>query len=140
MQSFEKEDQKLTDLLIDEGLPSYEGLKEEEILWHMSQMNKYFYEALSLKNVRIEVKKKHGALIGMIAAGLAMLVYMTLFVLEVNSFGINSVPIVIFAVVFYVLKDRIKEGMKSSIGKMPTVGFPITRLKSNPKKGSQSAS
>lgn len=108
-------DRDLAQLIVEEGLSEETGgnsAKEEEILLRSSHLNKYMYEALSLKNVRVEVQKKHGTWIGMSAAGIAMLVYMSLFVWKANTFGINSVPFVLFVVFFYIVKDRIKEGVK----------------------------
>lgn len=108
-------DKELAELIVEEGLAEETGgnmAKEEEILLRSSHLNKYLYEALALKNVRVEIKKKHGAWIGMSAAGIAMLVYMILFVRNANTFGINSVPFVLLAVFFYIVKDRIKEGLK----------------------------
>lgn len=121
-------DETLCDLTLDEGIhPSSneeEEGNEEKVLQRGSYLNKYFYEALYLKNVRVELKKKHGALIGMAAAGAAMSVYMVLFVWKATTFGINSLPFVIFAVFFYVLKDRVKEGMKDLYHKNAYRWFP----------------
>ena len=119
-------DQALSRLIVDEGLPeaARDPVKEEEVLLRSSQLNKYMYEALALKNVRVEVKKKHGAWIGMGAAGVAMLVYMSLFVWKADTFGINSVPFVMLAVFFYILKDRVKEGLKDLYQKNAYRWFP----------------
>lgn len=106
-------DNRLCDLLFKEKVRlNVKPTNEEDILSLTSWMNKHFYEALSLKNTRIQVQKKHGAWIGMLAAALAMFVYMILFVWKASTFGINSIPFILFAVIFYVLKDRLKEGMK----------------------------
>lgn len=103
-------DKALTRLLIDECPREHEN--EEDILSHASWMNKHFYEELSLKNERVHIAKQHGTWIGMLAAAIAMLIYMILFVWKATTFGINSIPFIMLAVVFYVLKDRVKEGMK----------------------------
>lgn len=124
MQKGEESDQLLCDLILEEGIhPEMKG-NEEKILQRMSFLNKYFYEVLYLKNVRVELKKKHGATIGMIAAGAAMFVYMILFVWKATTFGINSIPFVVFAVFFYILKDRIKEGLKELYHKNAYRWFP----------------
>jgi hypothetical protein len=103
-------DRMITDLILEE-LPKT-GNEEQDILSLASWLNKHFYEELSLKNERVQVQQKHGTWIGMLAAALAMLIYMVLFVWKANTFGINSLPFIMFAVLFYVLKDRVKEGMK----------------------------
>lgn len=129
-------DQEMADIIVKEGLVTRTTCKEEEILLRSSQIIKSLYDALSLKNVRVETKSKHGAWIGMIAAGAAMLVYMCLFVWKATTFGITSVPFVLFAVIFYILKDRIKEGMKELYNKNAYRWFPdySTAIETNDEK------
>ncbi|MFN4175164.1 MAG: hypothetical protein ACK4HV_08695, partial [Parachlamydiaceae bacterium] len=102
----EEIDKEITSLIIEEG---NKILKEDEILMRYSLLNKYMMEALQIKNTRIEVKKKHGPLLGMVAAGVAMLVYISLFAWKISTFAITSFPFIALAVIFYILKDRIKE-------------------------------
>jgi ABC-type multidrug transport system fused ATPase/permease subunit len=85
---------------------------EEAILYRQGLLNRFMLEALMLKSYRQSLEDKQGNLLSAIAAGFAMLVYMLLFVWKLSFLVINSMPFVILAVVFYILKDRLKEGLK----------------------------
>lgn len=117
----EEIDKEISSLIIEEG---NKIVKEDEILMRYSLLNKYMMEALQIKNTRIEVKKQQGPLLGMVAAGIAMLVYMTLFAWKISTFAITSFPFVALAVIFYILKDRIKEGLKDLYWRNYTRWFP----------------
>ncbi len=114
-------DKDISGLIIDEG---NKIIKEDEILMRYSLLNKYMMEALQIKNTRIEVKKQHGPLLGMAAAGIAMLVYISLFAWKISTFAITSFPFIALAVIFYILKDRIKEGLKDLYWRNYTRWFP----------------
>lgn len=86
--------------------------KRESILYKQGLLEKFMIDPLKLKITRVEVKQQYGHLIGALAAGVAMLFYMVLFVWKASYLVINSAPFVIIAVILYILKDRIKEGMK----------------------------
>lgn len=90
-------------------------ISAEAVIYRQSLLQKFMLESLQLKSNRIAVVQKHGPLIGAIAAGIAMLVYMVLFlfVWQTPTLLINSIPFVISVVFFYILKDRVKEGLKS---------------------------
>lgn len=132
----EEIDKKLSSLILKESKKE----KEEELLMRYSLLNKYMIEALQIKNSRIEVKKKHTPLIGMAAAGIAMMFYMVLFTWKISNFAITSFPFVALVVIFYILKDRLKEGLKDVYWKNFTRWFPdySTELKTaqNKKLGS----
>jgi hypothetical protein len=112
------------DVLICEFLESEESYRKnqnlhpkgdgnrESILYRQGLLEKFMLSSLKLSNTRIEVKTQYGNLIGATAAGIAMFVYMVLFVWNATTIVINSVPFVLLAVFLYILKDRIKEGMK----------------------------
>lgn len=112
--------EKLTQLIIQRGKP---GSGEDELM-RFSLLNKYMLEALQIKNTREETKKKHGPFLGMVAAGVAMFTYMTLFVWKAQYIAITSFPFIFFAVIFYILKDRLKEGMKDLYWNNYTRWFP----------------
>lgn len=100
---------------------------KEEILYRQGLLEKFMIEALKLQNTRVEIKEKYGNLIGVIAAAVAMFVYMVLFVWKATTYVINSAPFVLFAVFFYVLKDRVKEGMKIMYNRHINRWFPDFR-------------
>ncbi len=118
-------DKKFCEILIFESnhrktlLPQITNLNGQElqemIAYRQALLQKFMLEALQLKSNRIAASEHHGTLFQSIAAGLAMLIYMILFTLTwaSSTFVINSIPFVLSLVVFYILKDRIKEGVKS---------------------------
>ncbi len=103
--------------------PQGDGEKES-ILYKQGLLEKFMLSPLRLDNTRIEIKEHYGQLIGAVAAGIAMLVYMILFVWKATTFVINSAPFVLLAVFLYILKDRIKEGMKMLYAKHINRWFP----------------
>ncbi|MCE2983028.1 MAG: hypothetical protein LW832_05625 [Parachlamydia sp.] len=84
----------------------------ESILYRQGLLNRFMLEALKLNIFRCSLEEKHGNILGAIAAGIAMFVYMLLFVWKSSSFVINSFPFIMLAVIFYILKDRLKEWLK----------------------------
>ncbi len=89
----------------------------ESILHRLSLLSKFVKEALRLKTDRLALQERYGQAIGSLAAGIAMFVYMTLFAIALLSwanppFVFTSFPIILIAVVLYILKDRLKEGLK----------------------------
>lgn len=83
----------------------------ESILYRLGLLDKFVLEALRLQSNRYSFEERHGHLLGSAAAGIAMLLYMLLF-WQSTSFGVNSLPLVLLVVVLYILKDRVKEGLK----------------------------
>lgn len=96
----------------------------EAILYRQGLLHRFVLESLMLKHIRFSPEEKHQHLLGAFAAGLAMLVYMVLFVWKISSFVINSFPFVALVVFFYILKDRIKEGFKIFYSKQAHRWFP----------------
>jgi len=96
---------------------------KESILYRLGLLNSFMLEALLLKSNRISLQEKHGNILGAIAAGIAMLIYMWL-LWKSTAFVINSAPFVLLAVVLYVLKDRIKEGIKTLFYKQAFRWYP----------------
>jgi hypothetical protein len=92
--------------------------KKESILHRHSILTKYIMDVLQLKSTRIAVQEKHGAAFGALAAGIAMFLYTTLFAITFlshtsNPFLTTSFPVILTIVLLYILKDRVKEGLKS---------------------------
>lgn len=96
----------------------------ESILYRQGLLNRFVREALMLKNYRFSLEEKHSHILGATAAGIAMFVYMILFVWKSSEFMINSFPFVALAVFLYILKDRIKEGFKTLYSKQAYRWFP----------------
>jgi hypothetical protein len=96
----------------------------ESILYRQGLLNRFVLESLMLKYFRFSLAEKHIHLLGALAAGLAMFVYMIFFVWQISVFVINSFPFVALAVFFYILKDRIKEGFKILYYKQAHRWFP----------------
>lgn len=91
---------------------SYKGTVEE-ILYRSGLLKKFVMDALSLSINRSSVQERFGGMIASFAAGLAMFVYLLLFVWQGSIFVINSIPFIVITVLAYVLKDRLKESLKS---------------------------
>lgn len=86
----------------------------ESILHRAGLLNKFVLEALMLDNYRFSLTEKHASLFGALAAAIAMFIYLILFAWKVSSFVINSLPVILIVVFLYVIKDRIKEWVKST--------------------------
>ncbi|MBS0634478.1 MAG: hypothetical protein JSR37_03335 [Verrucomicrobia bacterium] len=85
----------------------------EKILYHKGLLNKYVLDALMLNLERTSWVERYGNLAAGLAAGIAMLIYVLLIFLNVPNMGFNSLPFLLFTVVIYVLKDRIKDSLKA---------------------------
>ncbi|MFA6914884.1 MAG: hypothetical protein WC222_00670 [Parachlamydiales bacterium] len=93
--------------------PQDPSARDEEIPYRQSLLNKFVMDVLHLVSNRDALMNKHRNLIGSIAAGIAMLVFLLLFVSQASQFVVSSEPYIFLTVVFYILKDRIKEGLRS---------------------------
>ena len=85
---------------------------EEKILYHRSLLNKFVADALLLVIERTSWVERYGNIVAGAAAGIAMLIYVLLVFWNMPSLGVNSLSFLLFTVVLYVLKDRIKDGLK----------------------------
>ncbi|MFI5343275.1 MAG: hypothetical protein ACHQUC_03545 [Chlamydiales bacterium] len=104
--------------------PEDHPFSNESILHRRSLLNQFVLEALTLHNFRVSVAEKHAPLLGALAAGIAMLFYMTFFAWKVSSIVITSFPVILFIVFLYILKDRIKEGLKKIYSEQAYRWFP----------------
>lgn len=107
----------------------------ESILHRRSLLHRFVLGALTLNNYRISLAEKHAPLLGALAAGIAMLFYMVLFAWKVSSFVITSFPVIMFIVFIYILKDRIKEGLKKIYSEQAYRWFPDYSTKITSPKG-----
>lgn len=124
-----REDEKLKPLTTDD-----ETRAKESILYRFGLLNRFMLEALLLKSNRISLQERHGNVLGAVAAGIAMLVYMWL-LWKSTAFVINSLPFVFLAVVLYVLKDRIKEGIKTLFYRQAFKWYPDYATEIQNKRG-----
>lgn len=85
----------------------------ESILYQSGLLNKFFMDVLLLNTSRAAIDQKYHNLIGGIAAAVAMLFYILLFIWQGAVFVINSEPFILFTVIIYVLKDRLKDELKA---------------------------
>ena len=84
----------------------------ESIIHKKSLLNKYVLDALQLYTNRFSLDISYQNWIGVFSAGIAMLIFFTLYVWLGSVFLINSVPFIALTVVIYILKDRIKEWLR----------------------------
>lgn len=92
------------------------GLNEEEleeyVLYRKGLLNKFVINPLLLKTSRASAAWRYRNIIGAIPAAIAMLIFLILYVLQASWFIINSEPFILFTVLIYVLKDRLKEELR----------------------------
>lgn len=87
--------------------------RRDEILYRSGLLKKFIMDALMLPSTRASVQERYGNIIASFSAGIAMLLYILLFVWQGQWFIINSAPFVIITVLAYILKDRLKESLKT---------------------------
>lgn len=117
-------------------------INEETKAHHEHLLEKYFRDVLDLKRKQRETKKSYKNMIGAIAAGIAMYIYLFFFLWKVTIFDPHSTQFIILGVIFYILKDRVKEGVKRLFERYsprflsdkitflddPNTGLPIGRV------------
>lgn len=85
----------------------------EFVFYRAGLLKKFVMDALLLNTSRSTAEGRLRPLVGSLAAGVAMLVYFVLFIWQGQVFVINSEPFVIATVILYILKDRLKESLKT---------------------------
>lgn len=93
-------------------------------IYRLSLLNKYIFEVLFLQIFRKEPRRRFSQIAAMVAAGVAMTVYLGLLAWHSDSFLINSTPFIALAVLLYVLKDRLKEGIRNFSTKIASRLYP----------------
>ena len=86
---------------------------QEMLLYRKGLLNKFVLDALLLSLKQTIWTQKYGSLIGATAAGIAMLVYTIPLIINSSLFVINSLPFLILTIFIYIIKDRVKEGLKT---------------------------
>ncbi len=98
--------------------------KREHTLYRASLLNKFVLEALLLSTQRKQPVKRFDQLIATTAAGLAMFLYIFLLAWYGRAFIVDATAFVIVSVILYILKDRLKEGLKTAYYKLAFRLFP----------------
>ncbi len=89
------------------------GQAGEAMLYRANLLDKFVLDALLLTTNRLSLNQRYQHLIGALSAGVAILIYFSLFAWLGSVFVINSLPFMLIAAVFYILKDRIKEWLRA---------------------------
>lgn len=121
--SFEDIDKRLCDFILREKkereqrnqepeMNNPDSLKNEFISHQNNLLKKFVMGALLPDVTRLSSDSAIQNVIGSFSAGIAMFFYLLLFIWGGNVFVINSFPFVVVTVLFYVLKDRLKEALK----------------------------
>lgn len=107
-------EQEIADSYLYNGTSSAKlsSIENEQILYRSSLLNKFILDALLLHTNRFTIEQRYQHWIGGFAAGVAMLIYFSLFIWLGNVFVWNSLPFLLFTVLIYILKDRIKDWIK----------------------------
>lgn len=102
-------------IAVHQEAPSFDEkeLNKEFILYRNGLLSQYVLDALQLSINRSSIRNIFQNVAGAVAAGIAMLIYLILFVWQGEIFLINSTPFIVFTVVLYILKDRVKEGLRT---------------------------
>lgn len=93
---------------VDEG-----SIASEEVFYRRGLLKKFVIDALLLNTSRSSPDLALQNIVGSLAAGIAMLFYFLFFIWQGQVFVINSEPFIIATVLLYILKDRLKEVLKS---------------------------
>lgn len=90
-----------------------DSAKNELVMYRRGLLNKFVMDALMLPTFRSSLDERFRNIIGSISAGIAMTVFLFFFVWQGKVFLINSLPFIFATVILYILKDRMKEGLKA---------------------------
>ncbi|MEX2305337.1 MAG: hypothetical protein WD595_04020, partial [Waddliaceae bacterium] len=86
--------------------------EKETVLYRLGLLNKYVLDALLLQTSKESLYNRFRNVIGSVSAGIAMLFFFVLFVWGGQVLIINSTPFILLTVILYILKDRLKEGLR----------------------------
>ena len=93
-------------------------------IYRISLLNKYIFDVLFLVIKRKEPSKRFTHIAASVAAGLAMSVYLILFTMQGKDFVIDSTAFIVFSVLLYIIKDRLKEGLRALSLRLASKFFP----------------
>ncbi|SCA63882.1 hypothetical protein SCG7086_BH_00090 [Chlamydiales bacterium SCGC AG-110-P3] len=98
--------------------------KDERFCYRKGLLNKFVLDALLLSTSRHHMADTYLSVINIVAAAVAMLFFFLGFVWQGNIFIVNSAPFIAVTVFLYVIKDRMKEGIKSIYHQQASRWFP----------------
>ena len=87
-------------------------------------LDKFILDALHLTTNRLSLNQRYQHSIGALSAGVAILIYLFLFAWLGTVFVINSLPFMLIAALFYILKDRVKESLRAVSFQQASRWFP----------------
>lgn len=96
----------------------------EYFVYRTSLLKKFVWEVLFLNVIRKEPSKPFREFIAIIAAGVAMLFYLYFLTLQGGGILINSTTFIMIAVLLYIVKDRLKDGIKNASASWAQHWFP----------------
>lgn len=96
----------------------------ETTLYRSNLLSKFVLDALQLNTNRFSLDQRFEHWIGALSAGVAIMVYFSLFFWLGNIFVINSAPFLTVAAIFYILKDRIKDWLRALSYQKASRWFP----------------
>lgn len=108
------------------------GTSQEYFIYRSSLLKKFVYECLFLSISRKEPVGPLREIAAGFAAAIAMLFYLVVLALYVENFRVlvfDSAAFIVLSVMLYVLKDRIKDGIKVFSGDFFTKHFPDYKTK-----------
>lgn len=98
--------------------------KEERFQYRRGLLNKFILGALKLNINRRPLVNRYHNIIAMTAAAIAMLIFLIGAAVQGEVFIVHSAPFIIATTILYVLKDRIKDGIKAIYHEQATKWFP----------------
>ena len=97
---------------------------DERFCYRRGLLNKFVLDALLLSTSRHNIADTYSNVIAMTAAAIAMLFFLLGIVWGGNIFIVNSTPFIAISVFLYVVKDRMKEGIKGIYHERASRWFP----------------
>ncbi len=96
----------------------------EYYVYRSGLLKKFVWQALFLKIIRKEPAAPFKEVAAVAAAGIAMLMYMGFLTWQMQGLFVNSTAFILLAVFLYIIKDRLKEGIKNLSATFATRWFP----------------
>ncbi|MDP1834312.1 MAG: hypothetical protein Q8K75_00130 [Chlamydiales bacterium] len=96
----------------------------EYFVYRSGLLKKFVWEVLFLNIIRKEPSKPFLEFAAVVAAGLAMLVYLVFLTMQGSGIIVNSTSFIVIAVLLYVVKDRMKDAIKNMSATFATKWFP----------------
>jgi hypothetical protein len=99
----------------------------EYFVYRSGLLKKFVWEALFLSISRKEPAKPFREFVAVMAAGIAMLMYLGFLTWQTGGIFVNSTAFIILAVFLYIIKDRLKDGIKNLSATFAARWFPDYR-------------